>query len=414
MRESADAAAALLSGAGLRGGARVAITAGSRGIAQIADLTRAVVTRTSALGYEPFIVPAMGSHGGATGAGQRQVLAHYAITEETMGCPIQDDMASVPLGTTSEGVATFMGRIAWEAEAVLVLNRVKPHTDFHGNLESGLAKMIAIGLGKLEGARACHDHVFGIGLGAAIASAAAHILATRKIIGGIAVIENAYHEIAKVVGVPSSHLLAREEALLHEARELVGRLPLDEVDVLICDRMGKNISGQGLDTKVIGRSPFGYVQGQPWRPEMPIVRRIIVRDLSAETDGNAMGMGLIDIVPERFMRKVDMAATLVNSVTARTTENAKRPLTATNDREALEFAMRTIPPRLDGPRLIYVRDTLSLTDALVSEGALSRLAGRDDVTQISSLAPLVFDQAGDLISPFEPGAHPVASVRSTA
>ena len=389
-----------------RAGASVAITAGSRGIVDIDAITRTVVDSVRSLGYDPLIVPAMGSHGGATSDGQRAVLARYGITEATMGCPIRSEMDVTPLGEGDLGVEAFMARAAWQADAVLIVNRVKPHTDFLGIRESGLTKMLAIGLGKLEGAQACHQHVFDIGLGAAITSAASLILATGKVAGGIAIIENAYHEVARIDAVPSSAFLDREAELLLEARRLMGRLPLDEIDVLVCDRMGKNISGQGLDTKIIGRSPFGYVQGQPWQPGMPIIRRIVVRDLTPETAGNAMGMGLIDVVPERFLHKVNVATTLINSITAMTTENAKTPHVVPNDEEAIRLALRMLPPREGGPRVVYVRDTLELADSLVSEACLASLAGREQVAVLGPAGPLRFDAARNLISPFEESSRP--------
>lgn len=398
---AANAAQDALRSSPLRPGASIAITAGSRGIVDIAAITRAVVDRVRGLGFTPFIVPAMGSHGGATAEGQRAVLERYGITEETMGCPIRADMDVVQLGAGDLGVEAFMARAAHVADAVLIVNRVKPHTDFLGIRESGLTKMLAIGLGKLEGAQACHQHVFDIGLGAAITSAATRILATGKVAGGIAIIENAYHEVARIEGVPAAAFLEREAALLLEARRLMGRLPLDEIDVLICDRMGKNISGQGLDTKIIGRSPFGYVQGQPWQPGMPVIRRIVVRDLTPETAGNAMGMGLIDIVPERFVRKVDLATTLINSITAMTTENAKTPHVVANDEEAILLALRMLPPRAGGPRVVYVRDTLELADSFVSEACLPLVREQPLATIRGELRSLRFDHAGDLVSPFE-------------
>jgi hypothetical protein len=398
---AAAAAAGVLATAGLRPGAAVAITAGSRGIADIDAITKAVVDSVRTLGYAPFIVPAMGSHGGATSDGQRAVLARYGITEGSMGCAIRSAMETESIGVADHAVETFMARVAWEADAVLIVNRVKPHTDFLGTRESGLTKMLAIGLGKLEGAQACHQHVFDIGLGAAITSASRHILATGKIAGGIAIIENAYHEVAQIVAVPSAGLLDREAELLLEARRLMGRLPLDEIDVLVCDRMGKNISGQGLDTKIIGRSPFGYVQGQPWQPGMPLIRRIVVRDLTPETDGNAMGMGLVDIVPERFVRKVNVATTLINSDTAMTPENAKTPHVVPNDEEAILLALRMLPPRAGGPRMVYVRDTLELSDSLVSDACLPLVAGRAHTTVRGASRPLRFDREHNLISPFE-------------
>jgi len=396
-----DAAAELLRASALRPGSRVAVTAGSRGIAGIAEITRAVVDAVREAGQDPFIVPAMGSHGGGTAEGQRALIAHYGVTEDAMGCPIDDTMETVPLGRSAAGVETFMARAAHAADGVIVLNRVKPHTDFHGVRESGIAKMTAIGLGKLAGARACHQQVFGIGLGAAITSSVEHLLETGKILGGIAILENAYHQTATIAAVPAAGLLERERELLTEARGLMGRLPLDEIDILVCDRMGKNISGQGLDTNIIGRSPFGYTQGIPWQPGMPVIHRIIVRDLTDETNGNAMGVGLVDFVPERLVAKIDRAATMLNSLTARTPENAKIPFVTPDDATALRLALDVIPLRDEGARLVYVRDTLELSSVYVSTACLPLLAGRSDVTVLGEPRPLVFDARGDLVSPFD-------------
>ncbi|MFN2520399.1 MAG: DUF362 domain-containing protein [Candidatus Limnocylindria bacterium] len=394
-----EAVAALLASRDLPQSAQVGVTVGSRGISGIAAIALATVDALKRRGLRPFVIPAMGSHGGATSDGQRHLLAHYGITEESMGVEIRADMATRPLGRTSEGVNAFIARTGWDADAVLLLNRVKPHTDFKGELESGLAKMCAIGLGKLDGAQECHSHVFGIGLGAAILSAARHIIETGRILGGIAIVENAYHETALIEAMRPDELFERERALLAEARRLMGRLPLDDVDVLICDRMGKNISGAGLDTNVIGRSVYGYVQGQAWQPEMPIVRRIIVRDLADESDGNAVGMGLVDFVSERFASKVNMEVTALNALTARSPENAKWPIVTKNDQESLRLALSILPARPDGPRIVHVRDTLELASLRVSEPCVPLLHGRDDVV-LGDPAPLEFDTVGDILSPF--------------
>lgn len=381
----------------LRRGAAVAVTAGSRGIAGIAAITRAAIDELRAHDLRPFVIPAMGSHGGATAAGQRALIAHYGITPEAMGAEIRDDMAAVSLGRTADGVEAFMARAAFECDGVLLVNRVKPHTDFKGPLESGLAKMAAIGLGKYDGARECHGQVFGIGLGAAMRSAAARVLETGKILGGVAILENAYHETARVEAVPVEDLFAREEALLLEAKALMGRLPLDEIDVLICDRMGKNISGAGLDTNVIGRSVYGYAQGVPWHEGLPVVHRIVVRDLSDESDGNAVGMGMVDFVPRRFAAKVDERVTVLNAMTARSPENARWPLIQETDRACVAAALATIPARIEGPRVVYVRDTLELGRALVSEACLGAL--RDGAKQDGPPAPLGW-RSGEIVSPF--------------
>lgn len=394
-----DAVTQVLAPRTLPAGAEIGVTVGSRGIANIAVIARAAIEALKSHGHRPFVIPAMGSHGGATSEGQRNLLAHYGVTEEELGVPIRDDMAARSLGTTREGVEAFIADVGWQADGVLLLNRVKPHTDFKGPLESGLAKMCAIGLGKYEGARECHRQVFGIGLGNAIRAAAGRVIESGKILGGVAILENAYHETAQIEAVTLDGFFAHEERLLVEAKRLMGRLPLDEIDILICDQMGKNISGAGIDTNIIGRSVYGYEQGRPWQDGMPVIHRIIVRDLADESDGNAVGMGLVDFVPRRFAKKVNEEVTMLNAMTARSPENAKWPFVLETDRDCLRMALTIVPERPTGPVIVYVRDTLALGAAHVSETALTLLRGRDDVAATGSAAPLRWS-ADALISPF--------------
>src|SRR5436309_4674526 len=227
----------------LRPGAEIGVTVGSRGITGIAAIARAAVDYLKGREARPFVIPAMGSHGGAVAEGQRSLIAHYGVTEESMGVPIRDSMKTRSLGKTREGVEVFLAEAAWSSDGILLLNRVKPHTDYKGPIESGLSKICAIGLGKYEGAQEYHSHIFDIGLGAAIQSAARHILSTGKVVGGLAVLENAYHETAKIEACPlggskggAEDFFAHEGRLLEEARKLMGRLPLLELDVLLCDR----------------------------------------------------------------------------------------------------------------------------------------------------------------------------------
>lgn len=380
-------------------GAEIGITVGSRGIANIADITRAAIAALRAHGHRPFVIPAMGSHGGATSAGQRSLLAHYGITEDELGVPIRDDMAARSLGVTAEGIEAFIAETGWQADGVLLLNRVKPHTDFKGPLESGLAKMCAIGLGKYEGARECHRQVFGIGLGSAIRSAAGRIIESGKVLGGVAMLENAYHETAKIEPVVLDGFFEHEARLLAEAKGLMGRLPLDEIDVLICDRMGKNISGAGIDTNIIGRSVYGYEQGRPWHEGMPVIHRIVVRDLADESDGNAVGMGMVDFIPRRFARKVNEEVTVLNATTARSPENAKWPIVLETDRDCLRMALATSPERADGSLVVHVRDTLELGNALVSEACLPLLRDREDVAVTGPAVGAAW-RGDELLSPF--------------
>jgi len=259
--------------------------------------------------------------------------------------------------------------------------------------------MCAIGLGKYEGARECHRQVFGIGLGNALRAAAGRIIDSGKILGGVAILENAYHETARIEAVALDGFFAHEERLLAEAKRLMGRLPLDEIDVLVCDRMGKNISGAGVDTNIIGRSVYGYEQGRPWHEGLPVIHRIVVRDLADESDGNAVGMGMVDFVPRRFARKVNEEVTVLNATTARSPENAKWPIVLETDRDCLRMALATSPERATGPLVVYVRDTLELGRAFVSEACLPLLVGRDDVAVSGPAAAVRWD--GDaLVSPF--------------
>lgn len=380
--------------------ARVGVTVGSRGIRDVATLARAAVDVLKDRGARVFIIPAMGSHGGASPEGQRQLIAHFGVTEEAMGCPVRAEMETRSMGRTPAGVDVRMAETAWQSDGILLMNRIKPHTNYKGPIESGLTKICAIGLGKYDGAREIHRHVFTVGLGEAIRSVTEKLMTTGRILGGIGIVENAYHETARIAGVGARDLFETEERLLAEARRLMGHLPLREIDVLVCDRLGKNISGSGLDTNVIGRSSDGYMRGRPWRDDMPSILRIAVMDVSDESDGNAVGMGLVDFVPERFMRRVDRDVTTLNALTACAPMGAKTPVVLADDREAILAGIRTAPLRPEGPRVVYVRDTLELEHVLVSEACRPLLEGREGIDVVSGPSPLRFDDAGRLLSPF--------------
>ncbi|HEX9190421.1 MAG TPA: hypothetical protein VGB87_25315 [Vicinamibacteria bacterium] len=385
----------------IAGEARIGVTVGSRGIRDVATVARAAVDFLKARGARPFIIPAMGSHGGAKAEGQRRLIAHYGVTEETMGCPVRADMETRSLGRTGSGIDARIAEAAWDSDGVLLMNRIKPHTDYKGPIESGLTKICAIGLGKYDGAREIHRHLFAAGLGEAIRGVAEKLLATGRILGGIAILENAYHETARIVGVPAAALFETEARLLGEARRLMGRLPLEEIDVLVCDRLGKNISGAGLDTNIVGRSVYGYTAGQPWCDGMPGILRIAVMDVSDESDGNAVGMGLVDFVPERFAGRVDADVTRLNALTSCAPGAAKSPVVLPDDRAAVLAAIQTSPFRPEGPRVVYVRDTLELEHVLVSEACLRPLDSREGIEIVSGPAPLAFDASGRLLSPFD-------------
>ncbi len=395
----------VLASTDLPAGAEIAVTAGSRGITNIAAITRAAVEAFKSRGYRPFIIPAMGSHGGATGEAQRALIAHYGITEESMGVEIRHEMATRSLGRTPEGVDVRLAETAYAADGILLLNRVKPHTDFKGPIESGLAKICAIGLGKYDGAQEYHKQIFDIGLGAAIRAAASRVLGTGKIIGGVAILENGYHETARIAGVPAADLLASEEKLLEEARGLMPSLPISELDVLLCDRMGKNISGAGLDTNITGRGVYGYVQGQPWHEGMCGIYRIVVRDLSEESDGNGVGMGSVDFATRRFADRLDHHVTMLNAITACAPGNARTPVILETDREALGAAIKSCQRRENGPLVAYVRDTLELENLHLSEACLPLVRGRESLEILGEPTEFPFDASGNLVSPFAVTAH---------
>ena len=380
-------------------GAKIGVTVGSRGIKGIAAVARAAVDFLKSHDAAPFIIPAMGSHGGAQAEAQAHLIAHYGVSEETMECPVHAAMETRSVGRSKDGVETLIAEAAWEADGILLMNRIKPHTDYKGQIESGLTKICAIGLGKYNGAREIHRNLFRVGLGAAIRGVTEKIIESGKIIGGIAILENAYHETAKIAAVGLDGFFEAEETLLEEARGLMGRLPLDEIDVLFCDRMGKNISGAGLDTNIIGRGVYGYVQGVPWCEGMPSIMRIVVSDLSEESDGNAVGMGLVEFVTQRFIEKVNHRVTSLNALTGCAPAAARTPVVCANDRDALEAAIRTSPNRPEGPRVVHVRDTLALEDVYLSEACLPLVAGREDIEVRSQPAPLRFDDGGYVGTP---------------
>lgn len=371
----------------------IAIGVGSRGIANLAEIVSSAVEWVNQCGGRPFIVPAMGSHGGATAEGQVKVLQSYGISEASVGCPIISSMDTVVIPNDDPGLkpAIFMDRHAWESDGVIVINRIKPHTDFHGDYESGLMKMSVIGLGKESQAKEMHQ--FGVhGLKVLTPMAAKHILNTGKIIGGIGIVENAYDETAHIEAIPGHHIPHREQELLKMARGNMPSLPLDSLDILHVDSLGKNISGTGMDTNVIGRI---YIPGQP-DPESPNIHTIIVSDLTRESGGNSTGMGLADIVTRKFQSHINNDVTRMNIITSGFLLRAKLPFVAESEFEAWSVALRAsgcIDP--SSARIIRIADTLHLSDMWVSEAALHSLRGDADVEILGPVESL-FSQSGDL------------------
>ena len=374
-------------------GARIAIGVGSRGIRNLAMIVRSVVDFAKSKGARPFLFPAMGSHGAATAEGQAGVLAHYGITEETMGCPVESSLDVVSLGRTPEGIEVFMDRNAYESEGVMLVGRVKWHTDFIGGIESGLFKMMAIGLGKLAGAQRYHTYAYKLGLEQVIRRVGRHVLASGKIAGGIAILEDAHHATAKVTAVSAEEMEQREEQLLGLVKSWMGRIPVD-LDVLILDEIGKNISGAGMDTKVVNRGVDG--QYNPW-PETSRIERIFVRDLSDLSYGNGMGLGLADVVSDRLLPKIDWNATQINSLTASTPADSRLPIHFATDRECLERIAPTVG-KCDLSTVTYgwIHNSLELGLIGLSENLRREIGENPNLEILGAPRPFEFDAEGNL------------------
>lgn len=378
----------------IRPGQSVAVTAGSRGIANIAPITRAIVAHLHALGAEPFLVPAMGSHGGATPEGQRAVLEHYGVTESYCGCPIRSSMETVVVCQSAHGFPVHFDRLAYEADHVIVCNRVKPHTMFAGAIESGLMKMLLIGLGKAAGAKIYHQAILDHSFDEIVRSVAAEVIAKCRIAAGLAIVENAYDETAQITAVAPAEFETRERELLLLAKQWMPRLPFERVDVLLIDEMGKNISGSGIDTNVVGRK---YNDSAAVAGEKPVVRRIVARSLTPASNGNALGIGIADFCTRRLADAIDEHSTRTNGLTSSHIGAVKRPLTYDTDREILDAALPTIG--LTAPaaaKILWIRNTLDLAEVECSEAYFDEVQRRDDLELLSALRPLPFDPHGNL------------------
>jgi hypothetical protein len=340
----------------------------------------------------------MGSHGGGTSEGQARILAHYGVTEQTMGVPIETGMDVECLGVTEDGVDVLFSAVALQADGIVLVNRVKPHTDFGGALGSGLLKMIAIGLGKRAGASACHAAASRLGYERVIRSVARIGLHQAPILGGVAIIENQRHETARLAVLGPDNIESGEAELLEEARRLMPRLPFDEVDLLIVDRLGKNISGTGLDPNVIGRGVQGYSSALKQGDQKPMVRRIFVRDLTRETRGNAVGIGLADFTTTRLVRAMDLPASYLNSLTALTLQLVKIPMHFDTDREVICRALSSLAMAdTRQAKVMRISDTLSLEHLEVSDAYAELLAPRHDLAITGDWQPMAFDSEGNLL-----------------
>lgn len=390
----------------LKPGSRVAIGVGSRGIHNIATIVRSAVEYWKEAGMKPFLFPAMGSHGAASAAGQADVLAHYGITEAAMGCPLISQLDVVSLGKTADGIEAFMDGVAYESDGVMLVGRVKWHTDFAGNIESGLFKMMAIGLGKFAGAQRYHSYAYRLGLEHVIRSVGRQVLKSGKILGGLAILEDACHNTRKIDAVPVEVMEQREEENLALVKSWMAKIPMD-LDILILDEIGKNISGAGMDTKVVNRGVNG--EYNPW-PETPRFQRIFVRDLSELTYNSAVGLGMADVVTDRLVNRTDWTPTIINSLTANTPAAIRTPVHFPTDRECIERFLPTVG-KLDLTQVTlgWIRNTMELGRLGLSENVRPLVEANPNL-EIEGVTDFEFDGDGNLISPFAPveetaGAH---------
>ena len=370
----------------IRPGMSVAVTAGSRGIARIDEIIRAVVDGLEEMGAEPFIVPAMGSHGGATAEGQVEILASLGVTEESCGAPIRSSMETVEIGETARGIPVFMDRIASEADGVVVVNRIKAHTDFRAEVESGLLKMASIGLGKHAQALALHG--YGVeGIRDFMVEVGEEVMDSGHVLFGLGIVENAYDEPATIEAIPTGEIPRRERELLREYMGMMPVLPISDIDILYVDALGKNYSGTGMDTNVIGRFRILGVD----EPESPNVKYLIVGDVSEESHGNALGVGLADLTTERLVGQIDRNAMNANVVTSTFLERAKVPMVLSTDEEALQTAVRCnwgVPP--EETRFVRIPNTLHLEHLYVSENLVEEALANSDAEVVSGPEELRF------------------------
>jgi hypothetical protein len=374
-------------------GARVAIGVGSRGIQNIDVIARAVADFWKARGCKPFLIPVMGSHGAGTAQGQADVLAHYGITEQTMGAPVISSLDVVKIGTTPEGIDVSMDRQAYESDGVMLLSRVKWHTGFVGKLESGVHKMMAIGLGKWEGAKRYHAWALRIGMEQVIRSVGKVMLDTGRMLGGLAILEDAYHSTAEVHALGADGMAEAEEKLLARVSSWKASIPVAELDLLIVDEIGKNISGSGMDTKIINRG----ILGKNTLDDIVKIQRVFARDLTEESGGNAVGIGLCDVIADRLYDKIDFTPTWVNVLTASNPMGGMCPPHFPTDRECIERIIVTCG-RLDPYEcsIAQIANTMELDEILLSENVLSEVEGREGVEIVGPARELEFDAAGAL------------------
>ncbi|HZC19500.1 MAG TPA: lactate racemase domain-containing protein [Rubrobacteraceae bacterium] len=380
-------------GSRIQPGARIALTAGSRGISNVNIILRSLVRILKEKRANPFIVPAMGSHGGATAEGQVQILESLGVTEKFCEAPIRSSMEVVQLGETERGIPVYMDRIASKSDGVIVVGRIKLHTDFRSTIESGLLKMASIGLGKHREALALH--AYGVkGIKDYMVDVGEKVLGSGKVLFGVGILENAYEETAEIETIPVERIVRREKELLEESAKLMPKLPVSEMDVLFVDELGKNFSGTGMDTNVIGRFRILGVE----EPETPRAKYVVVSNLSRQSHGNALGMGLADLTTERLFEQIDYEATNQNVLTSTFIERAKVPMVLANDHAALRAAMRCnwgVDP--EDTRFVRIPNTLDLRYVYLSENLVDEALDSENVEVVEEAADMKFTEDGSFV-----------------
>ena len=380
-------------------GMRIALGVGSRGITNLKQIVQATLAVLTQAGARPFIVPAMGSHGGATPEGQMQVLANYGVTAESMGVPIEASMEVRKIATALDGRDVVFSLPALQADGVVVLNRVKPHTDFRGSMGSGIQKMLVIGFGKQAGANNAHGAAAHLGYEVVLRAFAQSILGAAPVFCGIALLEDQHHQTAEVAVLRPEDIVAGEDRLFHKATSLLARLPLDDIDLLIVDRLGKDISGSGMDTNVIGRDIAGYISSlHGTGPITPRVSRIFVRELTPASNGNGVGIGMADFTTTRLVQSLNLQYLYMNALTSLGLQPAKIPIYFDSDRAAIAAALASLAePDASRMKVVRIADTLNLERLLLSEGSLAAMNGRPGVAVNGSGQDMAFDGEGNLL-----------------
>lgn len=374
--------------------AEIAVTAGSRGISNIVEILKETVSVLKELGYSPFLIPAMGSHGGATAEGQIEVLKHLGITEETVGAEIRSSMEVELIGHTPQDNAVYMDKHAFNADGIVVINRVKAHTAFRGVVESGLSKMVTIGLGKIKGATFVHSDG-ALKMAENIINVSKYAIEHSPISMGLAIVENGYDETADIVGISRGNWYEKESELLKKSKSMMPSLPVDSIDLLIVEEMGKCFSGTGMDPNIIGR---WRIDGVP-EPEIPTITRLAVLDLAERSFGNAQGIGLADFTTDRLVDKIDRKATYTNALTATYLKRAMLPMIYRTEKDAIETAIQSLGPKVDKEtlRIVQIPNTLHLNRTFVSKSVIKELVTLGKSFEVKGTNLLTFNETdGDL------------------